>query len=153
VRPFNTYGPRQSARAVIPTIITQLLKGQKVKLGNLSPTRDFNFVEDTVDGFIAAGFSPDTVGEVINIGSGREISIGELAYQLGKLVGVEVSIEQETLRLRPKASEVERLCCNNSKARRLVSWQPKYSLADGLKITIEWFEKYLGLYKTDQYNV
>ncbi|KUK36968.1 MAG: NAD-dependent epimerase/dehydratase [Thermacetogenium phaeum] len=154
IRPFNTYGPRQSARAVIPTIITQLLRGhEEIKLGNLTPTRDFNFVEDTVDGFITAGLSPHTVGEVINIGSGREISIGELAALLGKLIGVEVRIQDDPARYRPEASEVERLCCNNNKARELTGWQPKYSLTDGLKITIEWFKQHLELYKTGQYNV
>lgn len=154
IRPFNTFGPRQSARAVIPTIITQLLRGhEEIKLGNLTPTRDFNFVEDTVDGFITVGLSPQTVGEVINIGSGREISIGELANLLGQLIGVEVRIQQETVRYRPEASEVERLCCNNNKARELTGWQPKYSLIDGLKITIEWFKQHLELYKTGQYNV
>lgn len=154
VRPFNTYGPRQSARAVIPTIIMQLLRKQEeIKLGNLTPTRDFNFVEDTVNGFITAGLSPHTVGEVINIGSGREISIGELATLLGQLIGVEVRIQDDPVRYRPEASEVERLCCNNSKARKLTGWQSKYSLADGLKITIEWFKKNLELYKTGQYNV
>lgn len=154
IRPFNTYGPRQSARAVIPTIITQLLTGrEEIKLGNLTPTRDFNFVEDTVNGFITAGLSPHTIGEVINIGSGREISIGDLVTLLGKLIGVEVRIQQESIRYRPEASEVERLCCNSNKARELTGWQPKYSLTDGLKITIEWFKKHLELYKTGQYNV
>ncbi len=154
IRPFNTYGPRQSARAVIPTIITQLLRGhEEIKLGNLTPTRDFNFVEDTVNGFITAGLSPYTIGEVINIGSGREISIGELAALLGKLIGVEVRIQDDPARYRPEASEVERLCCNNNKARELTGWQPKYSLTDGLKITIEWFKQHLELYKTGQYNV
>lgn len=154
IRPFNTYGPRQSARAVIPTIITQLLRGQeKIKLGNLTPTRDFNFIEDTVNGFITAGLSPHTVGEVINIGSGQEISIGELATLLGQLIGVEVMIQEDPIRYRPEASEVERLCCNNNKARKLTGWQPKFSLTEGLKITIDWFKKHLELYKTEQYNV
>ncbi|MGI9862426.1 NAD-dependent 4,6-dehydratase LegB [Moorella naiadis] len=154
VRPFNTYGPRQSARAVIPTIITQLLNGQEeIKLGNLTPTRDFNFVKDTVSGFITAGLSPHTVGEVVNIGSGREISIGDLVNLLEKLTGVKVKTRADAERYRPEASEVERLCCDNRKANQLAGWQPKVSLREGLAMTIEWFKNRLELYKTGQYNI
>lgn len=154
IRPFNTYGPRQSARAVIPTIITQLLSGrEEIRLGNLAPTRDFNYIEDTVSGFIAAGLSPHTVGEVVNIGSGREISIGELVELIGQLIGIKVKIRVDAERYRPEASEVERLCCDNRKANRLAGWRPEYSLREGLAITIDWFKKHLALYKAGQYNV
>jgi len=154
IRPFNTYGPRQSARAVIPTIITQLLSGEEeIKLGNLTPTRDFNFVEDTVTGFITAGLSPHTVGEVINIGSGQEIGVGDLVNLLGQLTEVKVKVRADTKRYRPEASEVERLCCDNRKANQLAGWQPKFPLSEGLAITIEWFKNRLALYKAGQYNV
>lgn len=154
IRPFNTYGPRQSARAVIPTIITQSLSGQEeIKLGNLAPTRDFNFINDTVNGFITAGLSPHTVGEVVNIGSGREISIGDLVNLAGELTGVKVRVQADAERYRPEAGEVERLCCDYNKANRLTEWRPAYSLSEGLAITIEWFKNRLALYKAGQYNI
>jgi len=140
IRPFNTFGPRQSARAVIPTIITQILQGQKVlKLGSTAPTRDLNFVKDTVRGFIQAAESDDGLGEVMNIGSGTEISIRELAYKIADIMGVTISIASEEARIRPEKSEVERLLADHNKARNLLHWAPEYSLEKGLKETIEWF--------------
>jgi len=153
IRPFNTYGPRQSARAVIPTIITQVLKGDKLKLGDLTPTRDLNFVYDTVEGFLKMACVPEAIGEVINIGSGKEISIGDLAKKIMSLIGKEVPIVTEEIRKRPKKSEVQRLLADNSKAKKLLNWQPKYTIDEGLKITIDWISKNLNKYKVDIYNV
>ncbi|MGH6708447.1 MAG: NAD-dependent 4,6-dehydratase LegB [Bradyrhizobium sp.] len=146
VRPFNTYGPRQSTRAVIPTIITQIAAGRRViKLGSISPTRDFNFVADTVAGFLAALDSKAGVGEVINIGSGYEISIGDTAHLIAELMGAEIEIEQDQVRLRPERSEVDRLLADNSKAKRLLGWAPHLAgvegLRHGLEQTISWFTK------------
>ena len=159
-RPFNTYGPRQSARAVIPTIITQLLNGKrKIKLGALSPTRDFNYVKDTVQGFIAVLNSDKSVGEVINIGSNYEISIGDTAKLIAETMGVDLEIETEDIRLRPEKSEVNRLWADNSKAKRLLDWEPKFAGRDGFKRglqeTIEWFSQRdnLNKYKADIYNL
>ena len=156
VRPFNTYGPRQSARAVIPTIITQLLAGKKeIKLGALHPTRDLVFVKDTVNGFIEIAKSDETVGEEINIATGREISIGDLAKKLINMINPEAKIVVEEVRLRPEKSEVERLLGSNNKIRKLTNWEPQYSLEEGLKLTIEWFKnkENLKLYKPEIYNV
>lgn len=153
VRPFNTFGPRQSARAVIPTIVTQLLAGEVVRLGNLRPTRDLNFVSNTVDGYLAASATPDAVGETINLGSGREISIGTLAETIASLMGRPLRIENEAERLRPDASEVERLCADSSKARRLLGWTPKVPLEEGLTRTIAWLEQHLGRYRIGTYAV
>ncbi|HEY9871258.1 MAG TPA: NAD-dependent 4,6-dehydratase LegB [Candidatus Obscuribacterales bacterium] len=144
IRPFNTYGPRQSARAVIPTIIVQLASGRKkIKLGALHPTRDFSYVYDTVRGFIALAESDSSVGEVINIGSNYEISIAETARLIADVMGVEAEIEADHARIRPEKSEVERLWCDNSKARRLTGWEPLYAgrdgLVRGLRETIDWF--------------
>ena len=146
IRPFNTYGPRQSTRAVIPTIITQIAAGRRViKLGSTSPTRDFNFVADTVAGFIAALDSKAGVGEVINLGSGYEISIGGTALMIAELMGTEIEIEQDQVRLRPERSEVDRLLADNSKAKRLLGWTPRVTgvegLRNGLEQTISWFTK------------
>ncbi|APF18388.1 NAD-dependent epimerase/dehydratase [Caldithrix abyssi DSM 13497] len=155
-RPFNTYGPRQSARAVIPTIITQLAAGAKeIKLGDLRPTRDFNFVKDTCKGMILLAEGENTDGEVFNIGSDAEISIGELAQKIMDLMGVKANIVSETQRLRPKDSEVLRLRCNNQKIRQAVQFKPDFTLDEGLKITIDWFTKKenLAKYKSDIYNV
>jgi NAD dependent epimerase/dehydratase len=143
-RPFNTYGPRQSTRAVIPTVITQLLDGAgTIKLGALRPTRDFNYVADTVGGIIAVHDSEKSVGEVINIGSGYEVSIGDTAAMIGEIMGRKVAIECEEERLRPAASEVERLWADNGKARKLLGWQPQFGgldgLSRGLELTIKWF--------------
>lgn len=160
IRPFNTYGPRQSARAVIPTIITQLANGLDVlKLGSIHPTRDFNYVQDTVDGFIAALKAENAFGETINLGSNFEISIGDTVNVIAELMNKSITIETEDKRLRPKDSEVERLWADNKKAADLLHWKPKYGGLEGFKAglskTIEWFSKpeNLSNYKSDIYNV
>ena len=160
LRPFNTYGPRQSARAVIPTIITQILKGKKeISLGSIHPTRDLNYVEDTVDGFIKALVAPKIEGEVINIGSGFEISIGNLAHMIAELMGTKISIKESSERVRPADSEVERLLADNQKAKDLLKWSPKNSglagLSQGLAQTIQWFRNpdNLKKYSSDGYVV
>lgn len=154
VRPSNTYGPRQSLRAVIPTIITQLLKGEtEIKMGSLFPTRDFNFVSDTVDGFYEIFKSNRTIGEEINIATEVEISIGELANELIKLINPNAKIITEDKRLRPENSEVDRLLGSNKKIQLLTDWKPKYDLRSGLLETINWFEKNLDKYKSDIYNI
>lgn len=160
IRPFNTYGPRQSARAVIPTIITQLLNGKrKIKLGALSPTRDFNYVKDTVQGFISVMNSPKSVGEVINIGSNFEVSIGDTASIIAEAMDVKIEIETDEVRLRPEKSEVNRLWADNSKAKNLLGWEPQYGGREGfkrgLKETIDWFadKKNLIKYRADVYNI
>ncbi|MHB1419681.1 MAG: NAD-dependent 4,6-dehydratase LegB [Bacillota bacterium] len=153
VRPFNTFGPRQSARAIIPTIITQLLSGTRViRLGNLNPTRDFNYVRDTVSGFIAIGLSDRTVGQVINVGSGQELSIGKLVQHIENLIGSHLIVEQEEVRTRPIDSEVERLLCDNRRAFELSGWSPRYTLEEGLSETVGWFKENLKLYKPELYN-
>lgn len=156
VRPFNTYGPRQSARAVIPTIITQLLKGKrKIKLGSLSPTRDFNYVADTCNGFLALAGCDAAIGQTVNIGSDTEISIGNTAKLISRLIGVEIEIETDEQRFRPVNSEVERLHCDNSRIRGLTGFQPQTDLEQGLRQTIEWFRKpeNLARYDAEIYNV
>jgi dTDP-glucose 4,6-dehydratase len=154
VRPFNTYGPRQSARAVIPTIITQLLAGkEEIKLGALSPTRDFNYVKDTVQGFIEIAKSEKTIGEEINIATQQEISIGQLADELIKQINPKARIICDEERLRPEKSEVNRLLGSNEKIKKLTHWEPKYSLSEGLAETIEFLKKHLRDYKTDIYNI
>lgn len=153
VRPFNTFGPRQSARAVIPTIIVQCLTGDVVRLGNLSPTRDLNYVANTVDGFLRAGSVPAAIGHTINLGSGREISIGDLAQMIADLMGKSIRIESEQERLRPDKSEVERLLADYQLATSLLGWKPEVSLEDGLKRTIEWIKQNLERYRPDVYTV
>lgn len=156
VRPFNTYGPRQSARAIIPTIINQLLKGKKeIYLGSLSPTRDLNYVADTVNGFISAATSTDTSGKVFNIGNNNEISVGDLAKKIMEITGIKAEIVVDKQRIRPEKSEVERLFASNEKAKESLLWQPKFSLEKGLKLTIEWFRvmKDTELYKAQIYNI
>ncbi len=155
-RPFNTYGPRQSARAVIPTIISQILDGKKViKLGDVSPTRDFNYVKDTCSGFIMLADSEKTVGEVVNIGSNYEISVKDTLNLIKELMKSDVEFVTDEQRLRPGKSEVFRLWCDNSKINKLTGFQPKYSIEKGLEKTIEWFSSKDNLkkYKTDIYNV
>lgn len=152
-RPFNTYGPRQSMRAVIPTIITQALTKDEIRLGSISPTRDLTFVLDTVGGFIRIAESPRSVGEVINIGSGFEISIGDLAAKICSLVGKDVPIVSEEQRKRPNKSEVNRLFADNRKAKELLGWEPKFSLDEGLKRTISWISSALNHYQPDKYYV
>lgn len=159
-RPFNTYGPRQSARAVIPTIITQIASGQRtLKLGAVAPTRDFNFVKDTVAGFIAALEGKAGAGEVINFGSNYEISIGETARLIADVMGQSIEITTDEVRLRPKNSEVERLWADNQKAKNLFGWQPAYGGLEGFRRgmseTVEWFVNpaNLAAYKSDRYNI
>jgi dTDP-glucose 4,6-dehydratase len=151
IRPFNTYGPRQSARAVIPAIITQALTQPTVRLGSLTPIRDFNYVSDTVEGYIRMAESPRAIGEVINLGSGREISIGDLADTILKLVGKEATVEHEGQRMRPKDSEVDRLLADNSKAREIIGWEPQYTLKQGLTEVINWIENNLDHFQPGTY--
>lgn len=154
VRPFNTYGPRQSARAVIPTIITQLLAGKtEIKLGSLTPTRDFNFVKDTANGFIKIYESDKTIGEEINIATQHEISIGQLAEELIRQINPEATIVCDEERLRPEKSEVNRLLGSNEKILRLTDWKPQYAFEQGLAETVEFFKNNLGKYKVDIYNI
>ncbi len=153
VRPFNTFGPRQSARAVIPTIITQCLTGDVVRLGNLHPTRDLTYVSDTVEGFISAASTSAAIGRTINIGSGREISIGDLAKLIVRLIGRPINIESEEKRVRPAKSEVERLVADNTLARELLGWEPAVSLEEGLGRTIEWVQQHLRRYRPDVYAI
>lgn len=154
MRPFNAYGPRQSARAVIPTIISQILAGKEaIKLGALTPTRDFNYVKDLAAAFIAIAESDKTIGEVINAGSNFEISIEELAKLIMNLIGKEVKILCDEERMRPDKSEVNRLWADNRKIKELTGWQPGYTLEEGLKETIEWVKENLDTLKVDIYNV
>lgn len=160
VRPFNTYGPRQSARAVIPTIITQIAKGMRqIKLGATSPTRDFNYVQDTVAGFIAALEGNGGLGEVLNFGSNFEVSIGDTARAIAEVMKADIEIVTDEARLRPEKSEVERLWADNAKAREIFGWQPSYGGLDGFKRglseTVEWFTQARNLrgYKADIYNL
>ncbi len=159
-RPFNTYGPRQSARAIIPAVAVQILSGRyKIKVGSVSPTRDFNFVADTVDGLIEIAGSDAAIGQVINLGSNYEISIRDTIGLIAEAAGVQVEIETDEARIRPSGSEVERLWADNSKAKRLLQWTPSYAgiegLRKGLAATLEWLQsnRYLDRYKADTYNI
>ena len=155
-RPFNTYGPRQSARAVIPTIITQIInKNETIELGDLSPTRDFNYVLDTCRGLLDIYKSSETIGEVVNIGTGSEISIGDLVETIKRLMKSDIEIIKDDKRLRPENSEVQRLLCDNSKLKRITGYKPKYSLENGLLETINWFANPVNInkYKSNIYNV
>jgi NAD dependent epimerase/dehydratase len=151
LRPFNTYGPRQSARAVIPTIVTQLLAGDSVALGNLSPTRDFTYVSDTVEAFVRIADCPAAVGRVVNSGSGHEISIGELAERIEAVLGRSAPVQHDAERIRPPASEVERLCADAGLARELLGWEPQVSLDEGLAATGEWIGEHLDRYRVGAY--
>ena len=154
IRPFNTYGPRQSARAIIPTIISQLLnKRQKLKLGNLSPTRDLTFVKDTVEAFLEIAKNLTLLGQVINIGQNREISINDLVGIISDLMNTPVEIKIDEARVRAEKSEVERLLCDNSKILKMTDWLPKYTLRNGLIQTIDWLRKHEMLYKDNIYNI
>lgn len=160
LRPFNTFGPRQSARAVIPTIIGQIAAGiREIELGAVHPTRDFSFVEDTAQGFIQALECDDIIGKTVNIGSNHEISIQDLAHAIADIMGADITIKTKDERLRPDKSEVERLLADTLKAQELFAWKPKYTgekgLKQGLKITAQWFQnpENLRLYKTDRYNI
>ncbi len=152
LRPFNTFGPRQSSRAVIPTIITQLLEGPKIRLGNLAPVRDMNYVEDTVEGFLGAASAPGAVGEVINVGSGRGETIGELARLIAGLMGKTLEVDRDEERMRPDNSEVFELLCSNDKAEKLLGWRPVVGLEEGLRRTIAWTEKNLDLFRVGRYE-
>ena len=153
IRPFNTFGPRQSQRAVIPTIIVQCLQGNEVHLGATSPTRDLNYVENTVDGFIQAAVTEQAIGKTINLGSNREISIGNLAKLIGTLMEKDIQIISEDLRKRPKDSEVRRLLADASLAKELLGWEPKYSLEEGLEKTIEWIKSNQGAFSANEYII
>ena len=154
VRPFNTYGPRQSARAVIPTIITQIQSGSSVvRLGNLRPTRDLTYVKDTVEGFVEIFRSPGLFGEVTNIGMNETTSVEALVKTIAELLGREVTVEQEEQRVRADTSEVERLQCDNTKVLAKTPWRPRYTLRQGLSETIQWMKQHLDLYKPAMYNV
>ena len=153
IRPFNTYGSRQSARAVIPSIITQLLTGKNLKLGNLHPTRDFTYVKDTAAAFIEVCKSDKVIGQVTNVGMNSEISIGELAALIGRLIGNEIVLNEDLQRIRPASSEVERLWCDNRKILALTSWEPTYDIESGLTETIDWIKDNLSIYKHSLYNI
>lgn len=154
LRPFNTYGPRQSARAVIPTIISQILAGKnEIKLGSLSPTRDFNFVKDTAEAFIKVAESDRTIGEVINAGSNYEITIGDTVKKIIDIIGKDVKIICDEERIRPEKSEVNRLWADNTKIKELTDWTPKYSIDEGLAETVAWIKENMKHYKPDIYNV
>jgi nucleoside-diphosphate-sugar epimerase len=152
-RPFNTYGPHQSDRAIIPALISQALHCNEVTVGNLAPTRDFTFVSDTVNGFIKLAESENCLGEEINLGTGEEISIGDLARQIIRLTGRNVEMIHSTERMRPAKSEVQRLCSNNEKAKALAGWSPAVSLDAGLSATIEWIKRAGHLYAPGQYRI
>lgn len=153
VRPFNTFGPRQSARAVIPTIITQCLTSDVIRLGNLHPTRDLSYVTNTAEGFLLAASTPAAVGKTINIGSGQEISIGDLAQLIAQLLGRPITIQSEDQRVRPDKSEVERLIADNTLARTLLGWSPAVSLEEGLKRTIAWVSQHKERYRSNVYII
>lgn len=154
VRPFNTYGPRQSARAIIPTVISQILSGKKVlELGNLLPTRDLTFVKDTCKGFYEIYNSENLYGEITNIGMKHEISIGDLVNLIADIIGEQIEIDTDFQRVRPEKSEVERLFCNNDKIMKNTNWQPDYNLKTGLQETINWMKENFNIYKPELYNV
>lgn len=156
VRPFNTFGPRQSARAIVPAIATQLLAdgghGQ-VRLGSLHPRRDFTYVDDVVEGFLLAAEAPGALGQVINLGTGVEVSVAQLVHQLARLVGREVVPVTDPERVRPEASEVDRLCADAQRARDILGWEPRVGLEEGLGRTVEWLKRNLDLYRADQYTL
>ena len=152
VRPFNTYGPRQSSRAIIPSLIGQFLTRDKIKVGNLDPTRDFNFVDDTVDGFIKAA-EADVSGMVVNLGSGQETSIRDLVTIIAEVVGKQLDIEEESERVRPAGSEVMRLCADNTRAREMLGWSPSVDLREGIERTVRWMKEHIDEYRTGAYAV
>lgn len=154
-RPFNAFGPRQSSRAVVPTIAAQVLGGAPVlRIGALEPTRDLNYVANTVDGLIAAGFAPDeALGKVINLGSGEEIAVGELARRIMQIAGREIPIESDPARRRPPKSEVARLLCDNRRAKQWLGWTPRVGLDEGLRSTVEWIGRHLQEYRVEEYTI
>ena len=153
VRPFNTYGPRQSARAVIPTIISQALSGPTVQLGSLDPIRDLTYVEDTVDGMVRAGATPEAIGEVVNLGQGSGVTVGEVAATIFEILGEEKEIVLDEQRIRPAGSEVMQLVCDNSRARELLGWEPQTDLPAGLERAIEWVRANLDQYRPAAYTI
>ena len=153
IRPFNTYGPRQSARAVIPTIVSQALAEPAIRLGNLEPTRDLNYVADTVEGFIKAAETPQAVGQVINLGTGREISIGDVAGTILRMLGKDLPILTDNERVRPDNSEVDRLCADNNRARAILGWEPRFTFEEGLGRTIEWIKENNEHFRTGVYTI
>lgn len=153
LRPFNTFGPRQSARAVIPTIITQALTRDEVKLGSLEPSRDFTFVADTVEGFLRVASADNALGEEINLGNDNTIRIGDLAEKIFSILGKTPKLIADPQRVRPGKSEVMKLWASNRKAKEMIGWEPRVSLDDGLRLTIEWISSHLDLYRPDQYTV
>lgn len=153
IRPFNTFGPRQSARAVIPTIISQALAGDTIRLGALTPVRDFTFVEDTVAAFMKVAELPDTIGQVVNIGTGHGVTIGEVAHMVLSMCSGQKHIVAEQERFRPTNSEVLELLCNNTKAKTLLGWEPQYTLGQGLEKTLEHIQRYLPRYKTYMFTL
>jgi dTDP-glucose 4,6-dehydratase len=153
LRPFNTYGPRQSARAVIPTIITQALTQNVVLLGNLDARRDLTYISDTVDGFLKVAEVPGVEGETFNLGTGSEVRIGDLAQEIISLVGRRITIMVDSSRLRPERSEVQRLLSDNTLARQRLGWQPSVSLQQGLQATITWISEHLDQYRSDKYQI
>jgi nucleoside-diphosphate-sugar epimerase len=154
IRPFNTYGPRQSARAVIPTIISQALTGEQVRLGSLHPTRDYTYVDDVVEAFIKVAESLKSIGKVINIGSNFEISIGDIAKKILSIMEKDnMAIVTDERRIRPEKSEVERLWCDNTLAKKVLGWEPGTSFDTGLRKTIKWMSDNINLYKPERYNL
>lgn len=153
VRPFNTYGPRQSDRAIIPTIISQALTQPEIAIGNTSPTRDFTYVSDTVEGFLQLAASEATVGQEVNLGTGSEISIGHLAERINAVVGRDLPVRKKDERVRPESSEVSRLVSNNSKARELTGWRPCVGLDEGIRLTMQWVEERLDMYDPNVYRI
>jgi dTDP-glucose 4,6-dehydratase len=152
LRPFNTYGPRQSTRAVIPTIITQVLAGDSLRLGSLDTRRDFTYVSDTVDGFLKVARTPDIEGQTFNLGVGQDVTVGEVAQTIVELIGKPVEILHDEERLRPQKSEVQRLLSDNRKARQALGWAPQVALRDGLQQTIAWIEAHMALYQPGKYT-
>jgi len=152
-RPFNTFGPRQSMRAVIPTIIVQALRSGTISLGSTSPKRDFTFVKDTVRGLVRSAEVREAIGEVINLGTGQEISIGDMAKKIASFINRDIEILADEIRLRPGSSEVHQLCCNNTKAESLLAWKPRFSLEEGLRQTIEWLKKSDSLEDPMRYHI
>src|SRR5581483_509773 len=153
LRPFNTFGPRQSARAVIPTIISQTLSNNEVRLGSLDTSRDLTFVADTVEGFIKAAESSKAPGELVQLGTGRDVTVKEIAQMIFKITGKELPIISTDERIRPEKSEIDRLLSDNSKARTLLDWQPRHSFEDGLRATVDWMKQQLHRYDADRYVV
>lgn len=153
LRPFNTYGPRQSARAVIPTIIMQALTRDEVKLGSLDPSRDFTFVHDTANGFLKVAEADNVLGEEVNLGNDNTIRIGDLANKIFEIIGKTPKVSLDPQRIRPNKSEVMKLWASNQKAKELIGWEPRISLDEGLRLTIEWMSSHLDLYRPDQYTV